>query len=126
MNRVGEETSHGLAYTRYTFTIDGLTFARYSRDQMQQAMRARGDSPATMQLEVSADHAQMTGDGELWVGADGLPLRQITRALSRPERRAGFGHILSTFLTTARAAAQAWQRSSNRRPFGRPSTLPRG
>ena len=40
----GEEASHGLTYTRYTFTMDGLAFARYSRDQMQQAMRARGIS----------------------------------------------------------------------------------
>ncbi len=82
VTRVGEESSHGpnshgLSYTRYTFTIDGLAFARYSRDQMQQAMHARGDLPPTMQLEVSAYNAQMTGDGELWVGTDGLPLRQI-------------------------------------------------
>lgn len=77
VTRVGEESSHGLSYTRYTFTLDGLAFARHSRDQMQQAMHARGDLPPTMQLDVSAYHAQMTGDGELWVGADGLPLRQI-------------------------------------------------
>lgn len=79
VTRAGEESSHGLDYTRYTFTIDGLAFARYSRDQMQQAMHARGELPPTMQLEISAYHAQMSGDGELWVGADGLPLRQIIR-----------------------------------------------
>jgi len=83
--RVGEESSHSLTYTRYTFTIDGPAFAKYSRDQMQRAMQARGDLPANVQLEVSAYNAQMTGDGELWIGADGLPLRQIIRLRFPPQ-----------------------------------------
>lgn len=32
-----------------------------------------------VQLELSPYNAAMTGDGELWVGEDGLPLRQILR-----------------------------------------------
>ena len=76
---LGSETRHGLAYTRYAFQLDGPAFARYSRDQMQQAMWARGDLPPNVQLEISSRNAEMTGDGELWVGEDGLPLRQILR-----------------------------------------------
>ncbi len=82
---LGVERRHDLAYTRYAFTIDGPAFARYSRDQMQRAMRERGDLPANIQLEVSPVSAQMTGDGELWVGEDGLPLRQILRLHFPPQ-----------------------------------------
>lgn len=83
---LGSATRHGLAYTRYGFQIDGPAFARYSRDQMQQALAARGDLPAGVQLELSPYNAAMTGDGELWVGADGLPLRQILRLRFPAER----------------------------------------
>ncbi|MBI1296143.1 hypothetical protein GC175_14410 [bacterium] len=84
---LGTETKHGLTYTRYAFTIDGPSFAAYSRDQMQKAMRQRGDLPPNVQLEVSPYNAQMTGDGELWVGEDGLPLRQILNLRFPPQNQ---------------------------------------
>ncbi len=84
---LGTETKHDLTYTRYAFTIDGPAFARYSRDQMQKAMMARGELPPNVQLEVSPYNAQMTGDGELWVGEDGLPLRQILNLHFPPQRQ---------------------------------------
>ncbi len=76
---IGTESSHGLTYTRYGFTVDGPAFALFSRNQMQEAMHASGELPLNMQLAVSDYQAQMTGDGELWIGEDGLPLRQILR-----------------------------------------------
>lgn len=68
-----------LTYTRYSFGVDGPALARYTRDQMQAALLARGDIPAGSQLPISLQTAQLSRDGELWLGADGLPLRQILR-----------------------------------------------
>lgn len=73
----GSETRAGLTFTRYSFTIDGPTFAGYMRDQLEAAMRRKGELPLEAHLDVPAYYAQMTGDGELWVRTDGLPLRQI-------------------------------------------------
>jgi hypothetical protein len=80
------EQRAGIAFTRYSFTIDGPTFAAYVRDQTEQALRAKGELPGDMHLELSAYYREMTGDGELWVGENGLPLRQILN-LNFPEQR---------------------------------------
>ena len=80
------ETRAGVNLTRYMFTIDGPTFAAYVRDQTEQALRAKGELPIDMHLDVSAYYREMTGDGELWVGENGLPLRQILN-LNFPEQR---------------------------------------
>ncbi|MEZ4610958.1 MAG: hypothetical protein R2838_12075, partial [Caldilineaceae bacterium] len=62
--------------TRYTFDIDGRQFAAHMRAQMTEQAVA-GGLPAGVQMELPKVYAQMTGTGELWVGDDGLPLRQI-------------------------------------------------
>lgn len=67
----------GVKLTRYSFTFDGPAFAAYVRDQMTAALQARGELPPGMSLSANAYYEQMTGDGELWVDANGLPLRQI-------------------------------------------------
>jgi Ca2+-binding RTX toxin-like protein len=79
------ETRAGVALTRYGFRVDGPTFAAYMRDQIEAAMRAQGQLPAGAQIDLPAYYTKMSGDGELWVGADGLPLRQIL-SLSFPEQ----------------------------------------
>jgi len=71
------ETRAGIAFTRYSFRVDGPAFASYMRDQIEAAMRAQGQLPAGARLEVPSSYAHMTGSGELWVGGDGLPLRQM-------------------------------------------------
>lgn len=71
------EERAGIALTRYSFTLDGPSFAAYMRDQMVAALQARGELPAGANLGASDYYQQMTGDGELWVGANGLPLRQL-------------------------------------------------
>ena len=73
------EERAGIALTRYSFTIDGPTFAAYVRDRMAEALRAKGELPAGINLNASDYYGKMTGDGELWVGEEGLPLRQILR-----------------------------------------------
>jgi len=61
---------------RYTFTVDGPRFAAYLREQLREQMAAAGELVPNMPLELPRVYAEMTGEGELWVGADGLPLRQ--------------------------------------------------
>ncbi len=71
------EQRGGIAFTRYTFAIDSPRLAVYLHEQMIAALRARGELPNGIQLEAPAYFRDMVGSGELWVGADGLPLRQI-------------------------------------------------
>ncbi len=80
------ETIKGITFTRYTFSIDGPAFAAYARDQLEAGMRARGELPSQLHLSTSPYYKDMTGDGELWVGEDGLPLRQILNLNFPPQR----------------------------------------
>ena len=71
------ETRNGITFTRYGFTLDGPAFAAYMHEQMMTAMRAKGELPPGVTLEPSPYYQAMTGAGELWIGENGLPLRQI-------------------------------------------------
>jgi hypothetical protein len=71
------EARGGIAFTRYTFEIDSPRFAEHMHEQMTAALLARGELPPGLQLEVPTYFRDMVGSGELWVGDDGLPLRQI-------------------------------------------------
>jgi hypothetical protein len=79
------ETHAGIAVTRYSFTIDGPAFAAFVRDQIEHAMRAKRALPPGSSLTVPQYYRDMTGDGELWVGENGLPVRQILN-LAFPEQ----------------------------------------
>jgi len=89
------ETRAGIAFTRYSFRVDGPAFANYMRDQIEVAMRAQGQLPAGATLDIPPYYAQMTGSGELWVDYTGLPLRQILD-LSFPEQN---GETLAAKIT---------------------------
>ncbi|MGD8806604.1 MAG: hypothetical protein PVH65_12170, partial [Chloroflexota bacterium] len=73
-----EVTAHPEANgtTRYAFSVDGPRFAAYMRDQIRDQMIADGELLPNMTLELPKLYADMTGQGQLWVGPDGLPLRQ--------------------------------------------------
>jgi len=75
----GTDNRAGLDFTRFTFDIDGPRFAVFMRDQMSAQLTAQGELPPGAMLELSETYRRMTGDGELWVDGDGLPLRQILR-----------------------------------------------
>lgn len=66
-----------ITFTRYTFRVDGLSYARYMRDQIEQQLAEKGELPSGVNLDLPRQYVDMTGEGELWVGEDGLPLRQI-------------------------------------------------
>ncbi len=103
------EERAGLALTRYSFTIDGPTFAAYVRDQMTAALRAKGELPTGINLTTPAYYSEMTGDGELWVGENGLPLRQILN-LNFPEQREQTIHaqIVVNFTRFGTPELSAW------------------
>jgi hypothetical protein len=81
------ETRSGVTFTPYRFTIDGPAFAAYMHEQMIAALRAKGELPPGVQLEAPAYYRDMLGSGELWVGENGLPVRQILD-LRFPEQNA--------------------------------------
>ncbi|MCP4542733.1 MAG: hypothetical protein GY832_36890 [Chloroflexi bacterium] len=74
-----------VSFSRYTFRIDGLSYARYLREQIQQRMAENGELPPGVDLDLPRQYVDMNGEGELWIGSDGLPLRQIVH-LQMPER----------------------------------------
>ena len=74
---LGHEARSGIAFTRYSFAIDSARFAMYMQAQLAAALRARGELPPGVQIEAPAYFGAMVGAGELWVGDDGLPLRQV-------------------------------------------------
>lgn len=80
------EQRAGIHFTRYSFTINGPAFAIYIRDRMEELLRAKGELPSAMQLDIPTYYRDMTGDGELWIGENGLPLRQLL-TLQFPEQK---------------------------------------
>ncbi len=72
-------------FTRYSFTIDGPGFAQFIRDNLQARLEAQGKLPYNMSLGLASQYESMTGDGELWIRSDGLPLRQIVTVHFPPQ-----------------------------------------
>jgi hypothetical protein len=68
-----------IPYTRYTYRVDGPGFAVYMRDQLQNTLVEKGELPHNVTPDLPRSYVEMTGDGELWISSDGLPLRQIVR-----------------------------------------------
>ncbi|MFN8497212.1 MAG: LamG-like jellyroll fold domain-containing protein [Anaerolineae bacterium] len=89
---VGGETrslpTRPVAFTRYSFDVDGPALAAYLRDRLEESLRAKGKLPLGMSLDTSAEYRAVTGSGEVWVGDDGLPLR-LTLRLDYPDAANG-------------------------------------
>lgn len=73
----GSEQRGGITFTRYTFRVDGPSFAAYLRAKMEQQLRAEGELPPGVSLELPRLYVGMAGSGELWIDTQGLPLRQV-------------------------------------------------
>lgn len=85
--------------TRYTFDVDGPAYAEFIRSQMQEEMTRSGELPMGMTLSASELYAGMSGTGELWISADGLPVRQLIE-LAFPARE-GVDHRTNATLDIA-------------------------
>src|SRR5262249_10238040 len=74
-------------FARYTFAVDGPAFAEYVRERMDSELRRQGKLPALAQVDVLRQYLDMTGEGELWLRDDGLPLRQSGHLVFPPAER---------------------------------------
>ncbi|NUM44642.1 MAG: hypothetical protein HUU38_08030, partial [Anaerolineales bacterium] len=80
ITRAGYESRAGITFTRYTFEVDGPMFAAFVRDQLERQLSEQGKLPPGINLDLPEAYTNMTGEGELWIRTDGLPLRQIITA----------------------------------------------
>jgi hypothetical protein len=67
----------GQTLTRLAFDISGPRLAERARDHAQEALRARPGAPEGATVSLSPVLQRLSGQGELWLDADGLPVRQI-------------------------------------------------
>ncbi len=75
---VGELTvveAGGVRYDRLAFILDGPAFAEHVRRRLEEQVAA--DLPQGARLQPPASLKTLSGQGELWIGPDGLPRRQI-------------------------------------------------
>ncbi len=61
----------------FTFDIDGRSYAMYVRDQIEKRLAEKGELPPGLTLDLPRQYVDMQGTGELWIGSNGLPLRQV-------------------------------------------------
>ncbi len=76
---VGDEMVGRQQVAKYSFAIDGSAYADRLRQITQERLVANRTLPRGAAVQAPAHLAQMTGQGELWVDARGLPLREIIR-----------------------------------------------
>ncbi|MGC9396645.1 MAG: LamG-like jellyroll fold domain-containing protein [Anaerolineae bacterium] len=69
------DSAYAVYATQYAFTLDGPSLARYVRDQLEAELSRQGKLPSGITLDVSNVYHDATGEGAMWIGADGLPLR---------------------------------------------------
>jgi Concanavalin A-like lectin/glucanases superfamily/Bacterial TSP3 repeat len=86
--RNGGAGSQQFAIACYRFDMDGPAFASYMRDQLERQLAERGELPLNVTLDAPDSFRQMTGSGELWVDARGMPMR-LALHLAFPEERNG-------------------------------------
>ncbi len=72
--RIGNQA---ITFTRYSFDINGPRYAEHMRKEMTRQMAGSGELPPGIELEAPQFYTDMTGSGEIWVGINGLPMRQI-------------------------------------------------
>ncbi|MEZ4867006.1 MAG: LamG-like jellyroll fold domain-containing protein [Caldilineaceae bacterium] len=71
--------------TRYAFDLSGPKFAQLMKAQMEAELRRKGELPPSMSLSSAGQYAAMSGHGELWIGADGLPLHLLVQVSLPPQ-----------------------------------------
>ncbi len=78
-------TAYTADISRYAFDLDGPDYAVFMRDQTEASLRQRGELPSNLHLDLSQIYVTMQGQGEIWLGADGLPVRQSVRLTFPPK-----------------------------------------
>ena len=78
-----------VAYTRYSFDLDGPAVAEEVRQQWQRELQEQGDLPAGAEIQAPAQFRDATGHGELWLDSQGLPKRLMVEIIYPPEAETG-------------------------------------
>ena len=65
----------GVRYDRLAFILDGPAFAKHVRQRLEEQVAA--DLPEGARLQPPASLKTLSGQGELWIGPNGLPRRQV-------------------------------------------------
>jgi uncharacterized repeat protein (TIGR01451 family) len=63
--------------TSYAFDLNGPRYADHIRDQVEAAMRERGELPPGVSLGLVRQFAGISGHGEIWLNDAGLPVWQV-------------------------------------------------
>lgn len=81
----GTPADESAGLTRYAFEVDGYSLANKLQTEIQKQMTAEGLPPG-VEIALSGSYQDMTGSGEVWINADGYPVRQkITLAFPPQE-----------------------------------------
>ncbi len=96
--------------TRLAFDLDRAKFTQMLHEQMLDQLKAQGQYRAGVAYNIAEAYQQMDGQGELWIGADNFPVRQIIAAkLPQPD-----GNVIDVRITTD---FNDWNESSTKIPF---------
>lgn len=106
---IGREVVAGRNVTKYSFTLDGSVFATMMAEQAEDLLRARDELQLGQRVTPSPFHRDPVGSGELWVGDDGLPMRQVV-SLRFPEQvDASTSAIITVdFFTFGSGSGSSW------------------
>ena len=86
-----------LEYKRYVFDVDGPGFSQYLRDQMEDYYRKKGELPMGLTLESPREYQAVTGEGEIWIDEQRMPLRLSVHLVYPPKRN---GQRIEADITT--------------------------
>ncbi|MCX6047480.1 MAG: LamG domain-containing protein, partial [Chloroflexi bacterium] len=112
--------TYAASLTRYTFNLNGVTYAEYMRTQLEETLRRKGELPNGMNLDLVRQYVDMTGSGEIWVNGAGLPVREQIHLRFPPEK--GAEEWMEAEVTTnfsqwqtppTDALASLWRNSAN-------------
>ncbi|MCA9944991.1 MAG: hypothetical protein KC449_16010, partial [Anaerolineales bacterium] len=77
-------TSSNLTFAKYAFDLDGHAFAQYMVQQMEAQLQAEGRLPEGLSLNEADVYKEMSGQGFIWLDANGLPSRFVAEITMPP------------------------------------------
>ena len=125
--QLGEQT---ISYYRYTFDIDATEYSLIMRQRLEEHLAQYGRLPNNLAPETAEIYRNMTGTGQLWLDADGLPSRLTLDLQFPPQDNAGrtTATLTSNFHSydrsrIAQASANLWDNPQSWWAFHQPSVV---
>jgi hypothetical protein len=73
----GSDSAGVPGVTQYNFEVDGRGFAAYLQERLIEQLTTQGKLPVGVEVSLNEQLASLSGTGEIWIRADGLPMRQV-------------------------------------------------